>query len=185
MAKEKKSVLKKKSKITKNLDNFDNNLNLITMKSNASGFLISLILFNLIYLILIGYIIKYLYDLKKCDCFEKENTENKVNLNYLIIIEYAVLFLGLITCIKFFIKYYTLKNIKSGGGNIGEKIFIYIYILSTIGIYGFFIFNVFKLMKNTDSKCECTQKPIRFILYFQTILMSLSVLSFVIALFLI
>ena len=122
--------------------------------------------------------------MKKCDCFEKENTSNKVNLNYIIIIEYVSLVLGIIALFKFMMMYYLLSSIKSGGGdNSGEKMFMYVYILLTIGIYGFFIYNVLELMKNTDSKCECTQKPIRFVLYFQTILMSLSVLSLVVALF--
>ena len=182
----KKSASKGKSKLSKNLAKMDKktNINLSMVKSNISGYLISIIIFTLIYIIAVGYIIKYLNDLKKCDCFEKENASNKVNLNYIIIIEYVSLVLGIIALFKFMMMYYVLSSIKSGGGdNNGEKMFMYVYILLTIGIYGFFIYNVFELMRNTDSKCECTQKPIRFILYFQTILMSLSVLSLVVALF--
>lgn len=184
----KKSASKGKSKLSKNLAKMDKktNINLSMVKSNISGYLISIIIFTLIYIIAIGYIIKYLNDLKKCDCFEKENASNKVNLNYIIIIEYVSLVLGIIALFKFMMMYYVLSSIKSGGGDEysnSEKMFMYVYILLTIGIYGFFIYNVFELMKNTDSKCECTQKPIRFILYFQTILMSLSVLSLVVVLF--
>jgi len=181
----KKSASKGKSKLSKNLSNVNlSNVNLSNVKSSFSGYLISLIIFTLIYIIAIGYIIKYLNDLKKCDCFEKENASNKVNLNYIVIIEYVSLVLGIIALFKFMMMYYVLSSIKSGGGNnIGEKMFMYVYILLIIGIYGFFIYNVFELMKNNDPKCECTQKPIRFILYFQTILMSLSVLSLVFALF--
>ena len=184
----KKSVLKEKSKLSKNLAKIDNktNINLFMVKSNISGYLISIIIFTLIYIIAIGYIIKYLNDLKKCDYFEKENASNKVNLNYILIIEYVCLVLGIIALFKFMMIYYVVSSIKSGGGDEysnSEKMFMYVYILLTIGIYGFFIYNVLELMKNTDSKCECTQKPIRFILYFKTILMSLSVLSLVVALF--
>ena len=183
----KKSASKGKSKLSKNLAKMEKSSNFIVtnnVKSNISGYLISIILFTLIYIIAVGYIIKYLNDLKKCDCFEKENASNKVNLNYIIIIEYVSLVLGIIALFKFMMMYYLLSSIKSGGGdNSGEKMFMYVYILLTIGIYGFFIYNVLELMKNTDSKCECTQKPIRFVLYFQTILMSLSVLSLVVALF--
>jgi hypothetical protein len=183
----KKSASKGKSKLSKNLAKMEKSSNFIVtnnVKSNISGYLISIIIFTLIYIIAVGYIIKYLNDLKKCDCFEKENASNKVNLNYIIIIEYVSLVLGIIALFKFMMMYYLLSSIKSGGGdNSGEKMFMYVYILLTIGIYGFFIYNVFELMKNTDSKCECTQKPIRFVLYFQTILMSLSVLSLVVALF--
>lgn len=183
----KKSASKGKSKLSKNLAKMEKSSNFVvanSVKSNFSGFLISIILFTLIYIIALGYIIKYLNDLKKCDCFEKENASNKVNLNYILIIEYVSLVLGIIALFKFMMMYYVLSSIKSGGGdNNGEKIFMYVYILLTIGIYGFFIYNVFELMRNTDSKCECTQKPIRFVLYFQTILMSLSVLSLVVALF--
>ena len=76
-----------------------------------------------------------------------------------------------------------INKIKSGGGNVNAILTYSILALINLLVYGFFVYNVFLLSKNIDPTCECTQNPIRYLLYIQAIFTSISILLSIIGIF--
>ena len=49
---------------------------------------------------------------------------------------------------------------------------IIIAIIMTV-VYGYFIYYVYELSKNINKECECSDEWIRYLLYFQSVIMAL------------
>lgn len=172
MVKTKKSGKKPGSKSKKNLDNLnlkDKDYNLIKVKSNYLSIIGISIFSTLILILLLGYIIYYLNNLRKCKCFQDENNSNVSNIDYIIIIEALGLAINIIILINLISLYISVDKIKSGGSSYGlnTKISLYIIILLYLIVYGFFVYNVFKLSQNIKSDCLCSNHPVRYLLYIQ------------------
>ena len=172
--------VKKSSKSNMDLLNLKNkDYNLSQVKGNLSSFLLTSIIINVVFCIILGYIIKYLFDLKKCDCFKERNEEVKANIDYIIIIEAITLFMNIILLLYTINLYSKISKIKSGGGN--DIMIQLLFILLNLAIYGYFVYSVYKLMNIVNKDCECTIKPIRFILYLQTFITLIYCISLVIS----
>ena len=137
-------------------------------------------------IIIILYILYYLNNLRKCKCY-LENTKKESNIRFLIIIELIILFSYLILLFVSIYGLYTFNDIidtisssnkkisntlnknslEIDNSSIANKIFIFILII--INLY--FVFNVYKLSKNIEKKCECSHRFIRYILYIQSFIM--------------
>lgn len=173
MAKDKKNPIKKiKSKSKKtNVDNLNiknKNYNLIKVKTSYLSLISASIFTTLILILLLGYIIFYLNNLRSCQCFQDENNKNVSNIDYLIIIEALSLAMNIIILINLLSLYLSVDKIKSGGAySFNTKLSLYIGILVYIIVYGFFVYNVFKLSENVKYDCVCSSHPIRYLLYIQ------------------
>jgi hypothetical protein len=140
---------------------------------NILYFLLTILIFNIIY---ISAILYYLSKLKDCTCFQIKNKINYSNINYLIIIESIILFMYIISLIATLYSISIINNPKSGGGksfNPSQLISLIIMIL----IYGYFVYYVYKLYENVDKDCECTQSWLRYLLYIQATLMFITIIT--------
>ena len=173
MAKDKKNPVKKlKSKSKKiNIDNLNSknkNYNLIKVKTSYLSLISASIFTTLILILFLIYIIFYLNNLKNCQCFQDENIKNVSNIDYLIIIEALSLAMNIIILINLISLYLSVDKIKSGGSySFDTKLSLFIGILVYIIVYGFFVYNVFKLSENVKYDCVCSTNPIRYLLYIQ------------------
>ena len=151
-------------------------------KSNPSLLRTPLYIAIVFYLIVIAYIsgiIYYLNNLKKCDCFKNSN----INLTYLIVIESIILALNVITSLFLIVIVFSFNNSISGGGNNNAKIYLMIIAVLNILILGYFIYNVYKLSKELNENCECSNSWLRYLLYIQSVFMLFSVGTSLYALF--
>lgn len=176
------------SKIKKNLkknisskyNNFIKNLSKKNLngKSLLNPLLYSILIVTLISIAYISSIIYYLNSLKSCKCFEEKNKNNYSNLTFLIIIEYIILIMNIILFLGSIYLFSILNNMPSGGANsTGNKnILFYIWFLVYLGIYGYFIYNVYKINENIDLKCDCAKSWLRYLLYIQTVLLLINIL---------
>ena len=106
--------VKKSSKSNMDLLNLKNkDYNLSQVKGNLSSFLLTSIIINVVFCIILGYIIKYLFDLKKCDCFKERNEEVKANIDYIIIIEAITLFMNIILLLYTINLYSKISKIRN------------------------------------------------------------------------
>lgn len=181
MAKTKKSG--KKASKGLNLDLKNKDYNLVKIKSTSLNIISITIIIEILLILLLGYIIYYLNNLKNCNCFIENNEENKANVDYLIIIESIGIAVNIIILLRSISLYMDINKIKSGGGNVNAILTYSIAALINLLVYGFFVYNVFLLSKNIDPTCECTQNPIRYILYLQAIFTSISILVSIIGIF--
>lgn len=179
-----KTVTKSSSKSKSNMDKLDmknKDYNLVKVKSKMSGVILFSIVINVVFAIVLGYIVHYLNKLKECDCFKDRNEEVKANIDYLIIIEVITLIFLVLGIIMLIYIYSNINSIKSGGSN--TNVLFIVFTLINLAIYGFFIFNVYKLSQIVNKECECTIKPIRYILYIQTFFIVLYFISLIMGLF--
>ena len=154
--------------------------NLIKMKESVTGIIGISIFITILVIFLLSYITYYLYNLKKCDCFQDKDNESTANINYLIIIEAFGIIMNIIVLSLLISLYMVLTNSQGGGAHSSEsKIIAYIGILIYIIIYGFFVYNVYKLNKNVSIDCKCTQHPVRFLLYLQGVVIFINLLSMI------
>jgi len=189
MVKDKIKTGKKTKGVSKksnnNIDLKNKDYNLVKVKSNYSDVIGITILITIILIIMMGYIIYYLNNLKKCDCFKKENVENTVSIDYLIIIEAIGLTMNVIILINLITLYMSVNKIKSGGASYHQKLFIYLILSLYVLIYGLFVYNVYKLSQNVKEDCLCATHPVRFLLYIQAFLVFVYLVLLVLGLFLI
>ena len=128
-----------------------------------------MILFSCFLVLLTSIILYYLIILLKCKCY--------TNTLYLIIIETIILIFSIS-----YILFSKFRKIK-GGGEINTS-FILLLLLHPIIIFtiimniitGFFIYNVYELSKNVGKDCKCSNEWIRYLLYFQAIIMVISLI---------
>ena len=156
-------------------------LKVITYK-NFISMLPYILIIDIAMIIYIGNIIFYLHKIKDCPCFIEKNKNNYTNINYLLNIEYIILLLSIFLLIILIFLIYTLYNLKTPY-NSNKKIRsknnlsplrIFISILRII-IYILFIFYVYKFHENISEDCECSKSWIRYLLYIQTIFMTISI----------
>ena len=98
---------KSKKSSVKKVNSFevgDKNYNLIKVKSNYLNLLSASIFITALFIFFLGYIVYYLNNLKKCRCFQEENSINKSNIEYLIIIEAVTIAMNVIVLINLFNK---------------------------------------------------------------------------------
>ena len=152
--------------------NNDNRLyNLNTVKSEVNNFLIILIVFTIIYILYLSFIIYYINQLKTCACFKTDKT-NRINLQFLIIIEsiklaFQIVILLYILSLIVKVKKFSGGNLKSNNNSIVRYIYLVLYLL----ISGYFIYYVYLISKNIKEDCKCSNSSLRYLLYLQTFIM--------------
>lgn len=180
---QKQSSTKNNNLINKmnNMKLTNNNIkyNFNKIKKQTNSFFISILILTIISILYLSFIIYYLNQLKICDCFQKDETK-KINLDYLIIIEGIMLFFQVILFIYILSLIIKLRNFTGGNNNEGKSIYMYFYFILFFIIYGYFIYYVYLISKNINDDCECSNSPLRYILYFQTffIVLNLSITLF-------
>jgi hypothetical protein len=132
--------------------------------------------FSLLGIIYISLIIYYLNNLSKCNCFNQLNDNNYSDINFLIFIEYIILILFILLFLISINNFFMLK-----GGNYSNKydflsIFILFFILS-INIY--ILLTILKISQNVNNDCKCTNSWIRYLLYFQGIIILFNTISII------
>ena len=142
-----------------------------------------LLLFVIINIIYISAIIYYLSQIENCPCYQVQNKLNYSNIKYLIFIESIILALNIIILIFMLSSLFLKDKIKSGGGNNLMFIFLLVSLLVYLLVYGYFIYNVYQVYKNTDENCLCTQSWLRYLLYIQAVAMLFGIFSNIFALF--
>jgi hypothetical protein len=177
----KKLILKKKkSSSTKKSKNIMKKMEDLTpseiddiSKNKINAVYYSLFIYIIIILWISG-IIKYLKDLEKCDCFLEKNVVNNANLKYLIFIEYIILAVYVISVLSCL--YLLVTSNQKGGMDIYRmKMYLIIFLIIYVSIFGYFVYSFYKLQKNIDESCECASSSYRYLLYIQAFLMAIGV----------
>jgi len=177
MALKKNSLSKKKSS---KMNNIKYNLN--NIKSASHSFFTTILILTFISILFISFILNYLNELKKCDCFQNDEAK-KINLNYLIIIEAIMLFFQIVMFLYILSMIIKLRNFTGGSKNDGSLIFMYIFLVLYFLIYGYFVYYVYLISENIKDDCECSKSPIRYLLYIQTFFIALNLLMTLFGLF--
>ena len=128
---------------------------MVSLKQNM--YTRSLIITFIVLFIYISFIIYYLNNLVKCECYEDKD------LKYLIYCEYAYLVLIFISCI---IMYLTI-NLDSLNKN--YLFIVYLIPILSLILYIYFIYATINVYKKTNINCLCSMSPIRYMLYIQAI----------------
>ena len=136
----------------------------------------TLLTFSLIGVIYVGLIIYYLNNLQNCKCYKKNN--DYLDIQFLIFIESLILILFLILAITSCINLSQL-----GGGDNKHSLFSILILILLLSINIYFIKCVYKIFQSIDEDCECTRNWIRYLLYFQTILIGFNSISLIVKLF--
>ena len=180
MAAKKKLVLKKKKSPKKSKDIMKKMEDLTPSQideisqNKVNTLYYSLFVYVIAILWIVG-IIKYLRELEKCDCFLEKNVENNANLKYLIYVEYFILALNIFSVLSC-VYLLAMSNQKGGGMDIQIiRIFLILYLIIYIGVFGYFVYSFYKLQQNVDAACACASSSIRFLLYIQAFLMAIGV----------
>ena len=132
------------------------------------------IFLNIISIIIIGCIIYYLNNLKECDCFKMNENDSKFGLNYIIFIEIIQIIGNLLLIYVLYRTYQFTNKLKVGGNK--EINYTLIALLVNVIIYSFFVYYIYQLSQHIKDDCECAQRPIRFLLYLQGILVFFNIL---------
>lgn len=138
------------------MNNFLNSL-----KENKFFATPSHIIVLIIYFILIVYTLIYLNDLEKCECFNQK--EYKTNILFLKIFEGLVL-LGI--CIT---GYFIFKLKTQKGGSNKSLFGVLAGIILTVLFHFFVVLNIWRLYKNVNDDCKCSDKWQQYFLYYQGI----------------
>jgi uncharacterized membrane protein len=172
-----------KKSIKKNTSNYNNIIKNISGKNSNGASLLNPMLYSIlaVTLISIAYIssiIYYLNTLKSCKCFQEKNEHNYSNLTFLIIIESIILTMNIILVLGTIYLFSILNNSRSGGAE-NKNMWFYLWFIIYLGIYGYFIYNVYKIYENIDPNCDCTENWLRYLLYIQAVVMLVNVLLIV------
>jgi hypothetical protein len=124
--------------------------------------------------VLIAFAIHYLQKLEECLCAQGKavSAEQKANLQHLKRIEILLLIL-------------LFANLLFAFRSRLTPFLTTLFVFVILAVYALFVMNVYKLYNSMPSDCECALKWPRFYIYFQAIMMSVVLLTFVIAIFLI
>ena len=152
-----------------NLKNSNKLYNVNVIKETTNSLFISSLIINIIFLIGVAFIINYLNNLKKCSCYQEENS-NKTNIDYLIIIETVMMVLIFLQVIYILYVLNRLRNFNGGSDINNMTIIIFIYYIIYYLIFGYFVYYVYLLSKNLNKDCECSNSSIKYLLYVQAIL---------------
>ena len=127
--------------------------NIVSFKKNYYS-IIYIVVFILV-LIYISFIIYYLNNLIKCDCYEDKD------LKYLLYSEYIILFIAFINIIIF----YLIIN-----DSIKDLNYLFIIPIISLIVYIYIIYSTINVYKNTNVSCNCSMSIIRYMLYIQAII---------------
>jgi len=121
-----------------------------------------MIIIFIITFIYISFIIYYLNNLVKCECYEDKD------LKYLIYCEYILLFITFINCIFIYLLINdSIKNIS----------YLSIIPILSLILYIYIIYGTINVYKNINVSCKCTMSNIRYMLYIQAIFVLFSFMS--------
>jgi hypothetical protein len=143
--------------------------NLINKSKNANIGIIIVLIWCFIVISYISSIIYYLNNLKICSCYQTINKKNFSNLTYLIVIESIILSIHVL--IAFFCLIVLINLNLQKGGEKNNNFILYLPIIISLIIYGFFFYYVYKLSENINKNCECSNSNLRYLLYIQCIAM--------------
>ena len=113
--------------------------------------------------------------------------DKKVNVNYLLIFNYVFLFVLLINIIRLlFLKENIKSKLEGGNKNLITSLFLFsiIFILLTIFVYGYYVYNVYQILlkDNILDNCDCLDNNLKYSLYTHAIILFFSVLIQIITL---
>ena len=132
-------------------------------------------LFFIIYIIFVSGIIYYINSIKDCSCFIELNKSSNVNIHYIYIIEIIILFLLIIGFITFIILHYKINNLTKGGMKQNPYIYLIQYVIILI-VYGYLVYNIYKLYKIPDDDCNCMKNWLKYLLYIQVIFIIITII---------
>ena len=117
----------------------------------------------------------YLHSLQSCNCFKVINNGQPINLTYLLVINYILLFFLVINAITFNL------SIKKGGVSSQFYVIMIMTILlliAVIAIYVYYVMNVYELYKKESllKNCDCLNDNLKYSLYFHGIAVSVSII---------
>lgn len=172
-----------KKSIKKNKENFNQIMKNLSGKNKLDKSLITTMLYSILAVTLISVayissIIYYLNTLKSCKCFQEKNENNYSNLTFLIIIESIILTMNIILVLGTLFMISMVNNLPSGGAE-NKNMWFYLWFVVYLGIYGYFIYNVYKIYENIDPNCDCTENWLRYLLYIQAVVMLVNILLIV------
>jgi hypothetical protein len=180
----KKVTLKKKNIVNRNKKLFNKKLknklkNLgLTEKDEIYDFMVNvfniLIIYYLCYIIFVSGIIYYINQIKDCKCFQEKNKLVGVNITYIYMLEIIILILGIVMFVQLVIAKIFIKKNKSGGNNENSNILLKITFLINIIVSGYLIYNIIKLSQIPIDDCECDKSSLRYLLYIQATIMTIS-----------
>lgn len=173
-------MVKKTNQSLKKFKAFQEKIEFSNKNKNIIYLALLFIFINIIY---ISAIIYYLSQIENCSCYQVQNKLNYSNIKYLIFIESLILVLNVIIFIFILSSLFLKNKIKSGGGNNTMMLFLFVSLLVYLLVYGYFIYNVYQVYKNTDENCLCTQSWFRYLLYIQAVTMLFGIFSNIFALF--
>lgn len=160
---------KKKKPSLSSKDSLLNDTKAIT--SFTGTFNVISILFLVIYLCNIY----YLHTLQTCDCFKVINLGQPINLKYLLVINYVLLFFLVVNAITFNF------SIKKGGVSTQFYIIMILTILllaAVIAVYIYYVMNIYELYKKESliKSCDCLNNNLKYSLYVHGIIVSVSII---------
>jgi len=131
---------------------------------------ITIIIISVIFVIIYICNLYYLHNLKNCVCFKVLNIDKKINLNYLLAINYILLFILIINI--------STTQKKDSSLNISRLVVSIIIILLLISIYSYYIYNIYEIFKkdNIYKSCDCLESNFKYPLYLHGYLLSIFVL---------
>jgi len=155
------------------------NINMLLNKENKLKVFNNLIyfmyIFLIMYIIFVSGIIYYISSIKDCSCFIELNKSANVNIQYIYIIEIIILFLIIIIFFTIIILHYRINNLTKGGMKQNAYIFLIQYII-ILAVYGYLVYNVYKLYQIPDDDCNCMKNWLKYLLYIQVILMIIGII---------
>jgi hypothetical protein len=66
-----------------------------------------------------------------------------------------------------------MSNQKGGMDIQRMKMYLMLYLIINISIFGYFIYSFYKLQQNIDASCACASSSMRFLLYIQAFFMAM------------
>lgn len=127
----------------------------------------------IIVIILLYFAYDYLNKLESCMCAQGYSVNQiKANIRHL---KYIEMFLIILATLNFFFAF--RENLSP----MISTIFFFVM----IGVYVYFVMNVYNLYKNMPNDCGCALKWPRYFLYIQTLLYTFALLTFFVSIFVI
>jgi hypothetical protein len=173
-----KKTLKKmkisKRKSTKNIMDVKKGFNEKSIK-NISSAIYALIFIYIIGIIFIGYIISYVKQIKDCQCFIEKNKEFGTNINYIYYLEILIFILYTYNLLSLIYMSFLFNSTMKGGASI-LMIQRIAYIIGLL-INGYLVYNVYKLSEIPEDDCECLKSSLKYLLYIQSGIILLGLIS--------
>ena len=125
------------------------------------------LLYEVVFLVLVGFTLKYLIELENCECFEEEG-KYKTNILFLKIFQVIIL-------INIVLSLGTSFWLRSQKGGSNTMLVVSFILALLLGVFHFFVvLNIWNFHKSIKDDCECSNKKEKYVLYYQGILSSIS-----------